>query len=241
MMKSTPAGKPYETAQGDFPQPSDQATELAQRFHEAYERLAPLFGYETREASAKPWEDVPENNRRLMTAVCREILGEKLTPPEQHEPPLPRASFDYDRSIHSNPDAKAWAEFFNASLVQRGEQPLDPDLMVGWFANAMMAMHDHMAGRHHDELREARHLLRIAKDDIDAQRRQSERLRAQLQGMTSLITSLVRSGGINGCSDPEANTPSATYMIERYLADEPNERLSQIRKSSVRATGGSPL
>jgi len=50
------------------------ATTLAQRFHEAYERLAPSFGYETREASAKPWAEVPENNRALMTAVCAELL-----------------------------------------------------------------------------------------------------------------------------------------------------------------------
>lgn len=54
---------------------ADGPEALAQRFHEAYERLAPAFGYETREASAKPWEQVPENNRRLMTAVCAEIIG----------------------------------------------------------------------------------------------------------------------------------------------------------------------
>ena len=47
---------------------------LAQLFHETYERLAPEFGYRIREASAKPWAQVPENNRALMTAVCREIL-----------------------------------------------------------------------------------------------------------------------------------------------------------------------
>jgi hypothetical protein len=51
------------------------AAELAQQFHEAYERLAPSFGYTTREASAKPWADVPEPNRRLMTAVCGEVLA----------------------------------------------------------------------------------------------------------------------------------------------------------------------
>ena len=48
--------------------------ELAKKFHETYERLAPDFGYETREASAKPWKDVPENNKQLMIAVCGEIL-----------------------------------------------------------------------------------------------------------------------------------------------------------------------
>lgn len=47
---------------------------LAQRFHETYERLAPGFGYETREASAVPWDDVPEANKALMVAVCAEIL-----------------------------------------------------------------------------------------------------------------------------------------------------------------------
>ncbi len=33
---------------------------LARHFHETYERLAPEFGYRTREESAKPWEQVPE-------------------------------------------------------------------------------------------------------------------------------------------------------------------------------------
>jgi DNA repair ATPase RecN len=51
-----------------------RAQDLAKKFHEAYERLA-QFGYETRRESAKPWEEVPENNRRLMEAVCEELLG----------------------------------------------------------------------------------------------------------------------------------------------------------------------
>ena len=56
---------------------------IARMFHEAYERLAPSFAYETREASAMPWAEVPENNRRLMTAVVVEIsdalVGEVAT------------------------------------------------------------------------------------------------------------------------------------------------------------------
>jgi hypothetical protein len=59
----------------------DDAEALARRFHEAYERLAPAFGYQTREASAKPWEQVPDNNRALMTAVCAELLADR-TPPQ---------------------------------------------------------------------------------------------------------------------------------------------------------------
>lgn len=53
--------------------PSPEA--LAQRFHEIYERLAPRFGYATRLESALPWDEVPENNRRLMVAVCAEVLS----------------------------------------------------------------------------------------------------------------------------------------------------------------------
>jgi hypothetical protein len=51
-----------------------KAEELAQKFHEIYEQLAPSFGYETRKESAKPWSEVPEKNKQLMTAVCAEIL-----------------------------------------------------------------------------------------------------------------------------------------------------------------------
>ena len=49
---------------------------LAQRFHETYERLAPAFGYATREASAVRWDLVPEPNRSLMVAVAKDILDE---------------------------------------------------------------------------------------------------------------------------------------------------------------------
>lgn len=51
------------------------AEKLAAAFHETYERLAPDFGYKTREDSAKPWAEVPEQNKRLMIAVCAEILA----------------------------------------------------------------------------------------------------------------------------------------------------------------------
>ena len=50
--------------------------ELAKLFHETYERLAPRYGYKTREASAVPWEEVPPTNKRLMVAVAGEVLKE---------------------------------------------------------------------------------------------------------------------------------------------------------------------
>lgn len=49
---------------------------IAQKFHEAYEELAPEFGYRTREASAKPWADVPDQNKKLMIATVEKLLAE---------------------------------------------------------------------------------------------------------------------------------------------------------------------
>jgi len=52
---------------------------------------------------------------------------------------------DYDRNIHHNPDAMAWAKFFVVSTKDMGREVFcDEGYMVGWFANAMMAMHDSM-------------------------------------------------------------------------------------------------
>lgn len=49
---------------------------IARAFHERYERLAPAHSYRTREASAVPWENVPENNKSLMVAVVRSLLDD---------------------------------------------------------------------------------------------------------------------------------------------------------------------
>jgi len=51
---------------------------------------------------------------------------------------------DYDKSIHSNRDARAWAKFFVDTVTKRGLriEDIDEELMTGWFANAMVAMYD---------------------------------------------------------------------------------------------------
>ncbi|SRR6266704_547369 len=54
--------------------------QLAQKFHETYEQLAPEHGYKTRKESAKPWSEVPENNKNLMIAVCTEIDNTVIEP-----------------------------------------------------------------------------------------------------------------------------------------------------------------
>lgn len=51
------------------------APAIAQSFHETYERLAPSFGYTTRPESRVPWQQVPEQNRKLMVAVVDEVVG----------------------------------------------------------------------------------------------------------------------------------------------------------------------
>jgi hypothetical protein len=56
-----------------MPRDAITAEQVARLFHEAYERLAPSHGYETRKASAVPWDDVPEPNRSLMIAVAAEV------------------------------------------------------------------------------------------------------------------------------------------------------------------------
>lgn len=53
---------------------------------------------------------------------------------------------DYDMSIHTNPDARAWAKFY-MECKAKSPDPANYDneeMMVTWFANAMMAMHDHI-------------------------------------------------------------------------------------------------
>ncbi|WIG59168.1 MAG: hypothetical protein OJF49_001915 [Ktedonobacterales bacterium] len=57
------------------------AESVAKFFHEAYERLAPAFGYKTRDETRVPWENVPERNKRLMIAATAEVLA-MLFPPE---------------------------------------------------------------------------------------------------------------------------------------------------------------
>ena len=48
---------------------------LARKFHEAYERLAPKYGYKTRKTSAVLWDKVPIKNKKLMIAVASEVLS----------------------------------------------------------------------------------------------------------------------------------------------------------------------
>ncbi len=57
------------------------AEEIAREFHEAYEGLAFVHNYETREASRVPWPDVPKRNRRLMIATVDRLLTLEVIQP----------------------------------------------------------------------------------------------------------------------------------------------------------------
>lgn len=48
--------------------------QLARRFHDSYERMAPKLGYTTRPDSAVEWNDVPTVNRVLMRNTVREVV-----------------------------------------------------------------------------------------------------------------------------------------------------------------------
>lgn len=77
--------------------------------------------------------------------------------PSQPAASEPEASeaHDYNRSIHASPDARAWAKFFMdtwSKMLSGGRNPFaiganffsTEEWMGTWFANAMMAMHDHL-------------------------------------------------------------------------------------------------
>lgn len=71
-MSNTPN---HDKAAGSGPsQVPCSGSSLAKKFHDAYERLAPQFGYETRPDTKVYAPDTP--NGRLMVAVCAEVMNE---------------------------------------------------------------------------------------------------------------------------------------------------------------------
>jgi hypothetical protein len=54
-------------------EPCPTCEDVCIRLHDAYEEAAVLEGWETQQASRKPWADVPETNKRTMRAAVRAI------------------------------------------------------------------------------------------------------------------------------------------------------------------------
>jgi hypothetical protein len=68
---------------------ANAALAIATRFHETYERLAPLFGYETRQETRT--FDASTPNGKLMVAVCAAIMEEaevQLPTVRADDPPM---------------------------------------------------------------------------------------------------------------------------------------------------------
>jgi hypothetical protein len=61
--------------------------------------------------------------------------------PAQQNSDWTASGIDYDRAIHHNPDAEAWATLFVQTYPRLADKH---DLMRAWFANAMMAMYDRL-------------------------------------------------------------------------------------------------
>ena len=57
--------------------------------------------------------------------------------------PWTTSGAEWDHSMHQNPRADAWGKAFVRTFPGLADKE---DVMVGWFANAMMAMHDHVKG-----------------------------------------------------------------------------------------------
>ena len=82
-------------------QPVAWAVELARKFHETYERLAPQYGYETRRDTRD--FDPHSPNGRLMCAVIESIGKPTLTDEEREAIGFARSVFeDYKMSCLHN-------------------------------------------------------------------------------------------------------------------------------------------
>lgn len=66
---------PHLSRGGAVRQPHPRAEHIAQRFHDAYELLAPEYGWKPQAESSVAWEDVPAPNRNLMIATVTELLN----------------------------------------------------------------------------------------------------------------------------------------------------------------------
>ena len=73
---------------------------------------------------------------------CRACLRQRIAQLEAQrggEDPWKPSGCEYDPMIHSSRDAAKWADLFVATFPGLADKR---DTMLGWFANAMMAMHD---------------------------------------------------------------------------------------------------
>jgi len=95
--------------------------------------------YKIQELLAQPEQESKIDFRGLRSN------GDSYSPEQIEESP------PYDMKIHDNPDALAWTRFFRET---NPDCNVDDDAMLCWFANAMMAMHDHTYRKYSQPKRE---------------------------------------------------------------------------------------
>ena len=103
----------------------------------------------TRDIMQIMYGEMPKGGSTQLLAMVQECVLEAMshvctpqptpTTAQDVEDPWKASGVEYDRAIHHNPDAKAWADLFVRTFPAQADQH---DLMLGWFSNAMMAMHD---------------------------------------------------------------------------------------------------
>lgn len=104
----------------------------------------------------RDWQTGMASSNEVCIALASALCG---TPPAAEQPDAWTPSVaDYDRNIHRNPDAAAWADLFVATFPGLADKH---DLMLGWFANAMMAMHDFLKAEQPDAVAVPRELLSL--------------------------------------------------------------------------------
>jgi hypothetical protein len=101
---------------------SDTAEILAQWFHDEYERLAPEFGYKTREDTRT--FDPESANGKLMIAVCSGFADEIERLTDQLER-INRWCRAYPRTVFIEPTKEQWAE---ANKLLEAHRPACPSL-----------------------------------------------------------------------------------------------------------------
>ena len=88
-------------------------------------------------------EDKKQRKQEVLQAKMAILRAFALLsqPSAQQSDPWAPSDADCDHAIHRNPDAKAWADLFVSTFPGLADKH---ELMISWFANAMMAMHDHL-------------------------------------------------------------------------------------------------
>ena len=105
----------------------------------------------------RDWQTGMASSNEVCIALASALYA---APPAAEQPDAWTPSgADYDRNIHRNPDAAAWADLFVATFPGLADKH---DLMLGCFANAMMAMHDFLKSEQPDTVAVPRELLKQA-------------------------------------------------------------------------------